>query len=80
MKKLFATLALAGLAIPAVAGESYTEAKSSCATLASFRCENACPLAKKANILRAYGYEAVVTSTVARADLADALEANLARI
>lgn len=80
MKKLFATLALTGFALPALAGETCGEVQTSCASLASFRCENACPLAKEANVLRAYGFEAVVVSTVARADLADALERDLARI
>jgi hypothetical protein len=82
MKKLFATLVLSGLAVPVLAGgeQCASEAKSSCATLASFRCENKCPLAEKANYLRAYGLEAVAVSTVVRDEMADALEANLARI
>ncbi len=76
MKKLFAILALTGLAFSAQAGES-CEAKAS---LATFRCANACPLAKEANSLRAFGNEALAISTVVRAELADAVEANLARI
>lgn len=45
-----------------------------------FRCDNECPLAQQANTHRAYGTEAQITSTVIRADVATAVEANLARL
>jgi hypothetical protein len=70
MKRLFALAALAALAFPALAGGG----------LDGYRCENACPLAKSANSHRAYGTEAARASTVAAADLAREIQANLARI
>jgi len=69
MKKLFALAALAALAVPAIAGGAE-----------GFRCENACPLAKEANCRRAYGVEAQATSQVARAEIADEVESNLAKV
>lgn len=79
MKKLFATLAVTVLAIPALAGES-CELQASSRALTAFRCENRCPLAAEANVLRANGSEALAASKVARAELALAVEQNLARI
>jgi len=73
MKKLFAVAALAALAFPALAGEERC-------LVSSYRCENACPLAKQANVRRSFGTEALVASKVARADLAEVVVANLARI
>jgi hypothetical protein len=73
MKKLFAVAALAALAVPALAGGD------TCLST-SYRCENACPLAKQANSRRSFGTEAYVASTVARADLAEAVVGNLAKI
>lgn len=75
MKKLFAALALAGMAFSAQAGESCEQS-----SLVTFRCQNECPLAAAANSLRAFGCEAVAISTMARSQLADAVEVNLARI
>ena len=71
MKKLFAMAALAALAIPAVAGECLSS---------GYRCENACPLAEQANVRRSYGYEAALSSEIARADLSKVVVSNLARI
>lgn len=73
MKKLFAVAALAALAIPALAGGD-TCLKS------TYRCENACPLAKQANVCRSFGTEAPAASKVARAELAAVVVGNLARI
>ncbi|HEX6886120.1 MAG TPA: hypothetical protein VF530_22290 [Planctomycetota bacterium] len=73
MKKLFAVAALAALSIPALAGGDKC-------LVSSYRCENACPLAQKANTHRSFGTEAFVASKVARADLSGAVVANLARI
>lgn len=70
MRKLFALAALAALALPAVAGDC----------LGGYACNNACPLAKQANSLRAYGSEALATSLVVRAETWAAVERNLARI
>lgn len=72
MKKLLAIAALAALAAPAIAGDK-------CLTT-SYRCENACPLAQKANVRRSFGTEALVASKVARADLSEVVVGNLARI
>ena len=72
MKKLFAVAALAALAFPALAGEK--------CLVSSYRCENSCPLAKQANVHRSFGTEALVASKVARADLAEVVVGNLARI
>jgi len=72
MKKLFAVAALAALAVPALAGDR--------CLVTSYRCENSCPLAKQANAHRSFGTEALVASKVARADLAEVVVANLARI
>lgn len=73
MKKLFALAALAALAVPALAGGDKC-------LVSSYRCENACPLAKQANVRRSFGTEALVASKVARADLAAVVVGNLARI
>lgn len=73
MKKLFALAAVAALVVPAFAG-------GDCKSLSSYRCENKCPLASKANALRSYGTEALATSTVARADVSKLVVGNLARI
>ena len=73
MKKLFAVAALAALAIPALAGGDRC-------LMTSYRCENACPLAKQANVHRSFGTEALATSKIARADLAEVVVGNLARI
>jgi hypothetical protein len=72
MKKLFAVAALAALAIPALAGDK--------CLVSNYRCENACPLAQKANFHRSFGTEAFAASKVARADLAERVVGNLARI
>lgn len=48
--------------------------------LRGFRCDNECPLAQTANSHRALGTEAQITSTVVRADVTAAVEANLARL
>ena len=60
------------LAFPALAGET--------CLVSSYRCENACPLAKQANVHRSFGTEALVASKVARADLSQVVVCNLARI
>lgn len=73
MKKLFAVAALAALAVPALAG-------GDTCLMSSYRCENACPLAKQANVRRSFGTEALATSKVARADLSAVVVGNLARI
>jgi hypothetical protein len=72
MKRVFVVAALAALAFPAQAGEE--------CLVTSYRCENACPLAKEANVRRSFGTEAIATSKVARADLAEVVVGNLARI
>ena len=72
MKKLFAVAALAALAVPALAGDK--------CLVTSYRCENSCPLAKQANVRRSFGTEALATSKVAVADLAEVVVGNLARI
>ncbi len=75
MKKLFAVAALAALVLPATlvaGGESCLKT--------GYRCQNACPLAKQANVCRAYGTEALASSRIARADLAAVVVDNLARI
>jgi len=72
MKKLFAVAALAALALPALAGGTCLKT--------SYRCENQCPLAKQANVCRSFGTEALAASKVARADLAEVVVNNLARI
>ena len=72
MKKLFALAALAALAVPALAGDS--------CLVTDYRCQNECPLAKQANVRRSFGTEALVASKVARADLAEVVVGNLARI
>lgn len=73
MKKLFAIAALAALAVPAIAvgGDCLGS---------EYRCENACPLAEQANSLRSYGFEAVRSSEIARADYSQVVVSNLARI
>jgi hypothetical protein len=73
MKKLFAVAALAALVVPAFAGGDKC-------LVSSYRCENACPLAKQANYRRSFGTEALVASRVARADLAATVVSNLAKI
>lgn len=72
MKKLFAVAALAVLAAPAIAGDK--------CLVSSYRCQNQCPLAQQANVRRSFGTEALVASKVARADLAEVVVGNLARI
>jgi hypothetical protein len=72
MKKLFALAALAALALPALAGGDCLKT--------GYRCENACPLAEQANVLRSFGTEALTASAVARADFSKAVVDNLARI
>jgi hypothetical protein len=72
MTKLFAAAALAALALSALAGGD--------CTVASFRCNNACPLAKQANVCRSFGSEALASSQVARADVSRVVLDNLARI
>lgn len=70
MKKLLVLPALVALALPAFAAKGFT----------GFPCENACPLAKTANLHRSFGTEAVVASTTIRSDVFANLEKNLARI
>lgn len=72
MKNLIALAALAALAIPALAGGDCLSS--------GYRCENACPLAEQANVRRSFGYEAVRSSEIARADLSKVVVGNLARI
>lgn len=72
MQKMFAIVALAALALPALAG-------GDCLT-SGYRCENACPLAEQANVLRSFGTEAYVSSGIARADVSKVVVGNLARI
>jgi hypothetical protein len=72
MKKLFAVAALAALAVPALAGDK--------CLVTSYRCENSCPLAAQANVRRSFGTEALATSKIACADLAEVVVGNLARI
>jgi len=71
MKRLFAVAALAALTFPAFAGECLST---------GYRCENACPLAKQANVCRSFGYEALASSRIARADVSKVVVGNLARI
>jgi hypothetical protein len=71
MKKLIAVAALAVLAVPALAGDWLSK---------GYRCDNACPLAQKANYCRSWGIEALAGSKLVRADLSQAVVANLARI
>lgn len=71
MKKVFALAALAALAFPALAGEGLET---------GYRCENACPLARKANVCRSFGTEALTASAVVRDDLNRVVIDNLARI
>jgi hypothetical protein len=75
MKRLFAVAALAALAVPA----ALAAGGDSCLKT-DYRCHNACPLAKQANVCRSFGTEALVASQVARADLAEVVLGNLARI
>ncbi len=70
MKKFLVTAALTVLALPAIAVDD----------VGGYRCENSCPLASQANALRAYGLEAPIASVVMRSELAEELEASLARI
>ena len=72
MKTLFALAALAALAIPSLADGDCLDS--------GYRCENACPLAEQANVQRAYGQEAPLSSKIARADLSEVVVGNLARI
>ncbi len=76
MSKLFAAMALSAFALPALA----VSGDSSGADMSEWNCNCSCPLAVQANTSRTFGLEALATSTVARADLADTFEANLARI
>lgn len=69
MKKLVLALGLLALGAPALAGG-----------LAGYTCDNACPLAKQANDLRATGCEAAPVSTVVRNDVATTVADNLDRI
>lgn len=71
MKTVMALAALAALAFSAPAGDPMQK---------GYRCENSCPLAKKANHCRAYGTESFASSKLARADLARTVVANLDRI
>jgi len=73
MKRLFAVAALAALSVSALAGGDVC-------LKTDYRCKNECPLAKQANSLRSFGTEALVASKVARADLAEVVVGNLARI
>lgn len=70
MKKVFAIAALAALAVPALAGGMGD----------GYQCDNACPLAKQANVCRSFGTEALVASKVVRNDLNQVVLGNLARI
>ena len=45
-----------------------------------YRCANACPLAEQANVCRSYGFEALRSSEIARADFSKVVVGNLARI
>ena len=67
-----ALLAVAGLALPASAGEGKT--------LAGSGCVNACPLAQEANQHRSTGEEAVFASAMARRELVRTLVANLSAL
>ena len=69
MKTLLAMAAFAALAV-AAPGDG----------LSGYACDNHCPLAKQANLHRAYGSEAVAVSVTARADLVESVERNLLRI
>ena len=71
MKKFIAVAALAALTLPALAGECLKS---------GYRCENACPLAEQANVCRSFGYEALASSRIARADVSSVVVSNLARI
>jgi hypothetical protein len=70
MLKLLAMVVVSALVLPLAADERAHE----------FACANACPLAKQANTHRAYGCEAQAVPSVAQADLARTVVANLARI
>jgi hypothetical protein len=70
MKRLFLTLALVAAAawpLSALAGEGY-------------RCTNACPLAKRANQLRATGAESARVAETVRHEVAKTVADNLRRI
>jgi hypothetical protein len=67
---LAAAAALAALLVPAIAGGE----------IGGFRCDNMCPLATEANLHRSLGMESRATSKVVRAELAQAVERNLARV
>lgn len=72
MKTVLALAALAALAFPALAGDPLAK---------GYRCETSCPLAQKANYCRSMvGGESLVSSKLARADLARTVVANLERI
>jgi hypothetical protein len=75
MKTLLALAFLAGLALPALAGD---EPAGRC--LDGFDCDNACPLAHQANERRATGTEALALSPALRSDLAAQLRRNLGKI
>jgi hypothetical protein len=45
-----------------------------------FRCDNACPLAQQANVLRARGSEALAASQLVRADWVARIAKNLDKI
>lgn len=76
MKKLAlplaAVLAVAGLSLPASAGDGKT--------LAGTTCVNECPLAQEANAHRSTGEEAVFASAMARRELVRALVSNLSAL
>ncbi len=76
MKKLYALMAVTVLALPA----STQKCGSSTDAVSEWNCNCTCPLAEQANTRRTFGFEAVATSAVARAEFADVLELNLARI
>jgi hypothetical protein len=70
MKSWLVAATLAALLVPALAGGE----------IGGFRCDNLCPLATEANQHRALGTESRATSKVARAELAETVERNLARV
>ncbi len=70
MKTLFVLPALVVLALPVFAEKSFR----------GFRCDNECPLAKQANLQRAFGAEAPAASTAARAELVARVESGSNRI
>ncbi len=82
MKTILTLLVLVLVAVPAVAGERPSDGGCplSGASIDGFDCDNMCPLAKRANTLRAVGTEAQPISAITRKDCADKLEKNLARI